>query len=104
MNPHFNKLTPPKAERLAILMEEMGEAQHKIGKILRHGYDSKDPTDESGLALSNKESLEDELGHVRAAMIMLCEAGDLDRSMIHSSADTKMITVKKWTHHQRVKK
>lgn len=42
---HFNGLTPAEAERLALLSEELGEAQQAIGKILRHGYDSSNPVD-----------------------------------------------------------
>ena len=40
---HFNQLTPAEAERLALLLEELGEAQQAIGKILRHGYASTHP-------------------------------------------------------------
>jgi hypothetical protein len=32
-----NELSDAEVERLAILAEEMGEAQQCIGKILRHG-------------------------------------------------------------------
>lgn len=35
MADHFNGLTPAEAERLALLLEELGEAQQAIGKILR---------------------------------------------------------------------
>ena len=40
---NFNKLTAAQTERLAILSEELGEAQQAIGKIMRHGYDSCNP-------------------------------------------------------------
>ena len=36
-------LTLSRLERLALLLEELGEAQQVIGKILRHGYDSRHP-------------------------------------------------------------
>lgn len=39
----FNNLSPAEHERLSILLEELGEAQKCIGKILRHGYDSYTP-------------------------------------------------------------
>lgn len=42
---HYNKLTPAETERLAHLLEELGEAQQIIGKILRHGYDNYHPDD-----------------------------------------------------------
>ena len=34
---NFNRLSPAEYERLAILAEEMGEAQQALGKIMRHG-------------------------------------------------------------------
>ncbi len=43
----FNGLTDAQAERLALLLEELGEAQQAIGKILRHGYESMSPFDET---------------------------------------------------------
>ena len=49
----FNQLSDAQLERLYILSEELGEAQQAVGKILRHGYDSKHP--ETGI--TNKESL-----------------------------------------------
>jgi hypothetical protein len=40
---HFNGLTPAEAERLALLAEECGEVIQAIGKVLRHGYESRHP-------------------------------------------------------------
>jgi hypothetical protein len=40
MTVNFNGLAPAETERLALLLEELGEAQQAIGKILRHGYES----------------------------------------------------------------
>lgn len=98
---HFNKLTPAQAERLALLLEEMGEAQQMIGKILRHGYESSNPNTKGP---TNLQALERELGDVRAAMIILCNAGDLSKYMIHAQADEKQITWLRWSHHQETKK
>lgn len=99
---HFNGLTPAQAERLSLLLEEMGEAIQAIGKIQRHGYSSKNPLDRrpSNHVLTNREALERELGHVRHAMIRLCEADDLSKDAIHESADEKAETVRQWLHHQ----
>lgn len=96
MNKFTTKLTKGQLERLAFLSEEMGEAQQAIGKIIRHGYDSYDPTKDD--SPDNKEFLERELGDVRAAMIMLCNSGDLDKETIHQNADAKMESVKQWMH------
>jgi hypothetical protein len=94
---HFNKLTPAEAERLSLLLEEMGEAIQIIGKIQRHGYESHHP--DGGPA--NRELLETELGHVRHAMIRLCEERDLSKAQIHWYADKKSESVGKWLHHQQ---
>jgi len=92
----FNQLTPAESERLYLLLEELGEAQQAIGKVLRHGYESCHPdrTD------NNRFDLQTECGHVRHAMIRLCEAGDLSKAGVHQSADDKRLTVNKYLHHQ----
>lgn len=95
---HFNQLTPAQLERLAILAEEMGEAIQIIGKIVRHGYFSSNPLIENSPC--NRDVLAHELGHVRSAMIALCDSGDLIKKDIHRSADMKKISIKKWQHHQ----
>lgn len=91
---HFNELTPAEAERLAYLAEECGEAIQIIGKILRHGYESRDPTkavptfdDNRGgqtgfrnTSPTNRNLLTAELGDVLRAARMLVDAGDLDRA------------------------
>lgn len=58
---NFNELTPAETERLAILAEEMGETIQVIGKILRHGYDSRNPL-EGKTGWTNRANLEKELG------------------------------------------
>lgn len=35
---HFNRLTPGQLERLAVLVEECGEAIQAVGKIMRRGW------------------------------------------------------------------
>jgi len=92
---HFNQLTPAEAERLALLLEELGEAQQAIGKILRHGYESTHPDG----GPTNREALERECGDVRHAMIRLCEAGDLSKRAIHDRADAKAEQVVRYLHH-----
>jgi len=93
---NFNNLYDAEIERLALLAEEMGEAIQIIGKILRHGYESTHPNGED----TNHTLLENELGHVRFAMIYMCEKGDLDKETIHKQADLKRENVKKYFHHQ----
>ena len=93
---YFNELTPAQAERLFYLLEELGEAQQAIGKILRHGYESRDPTkatpvfDDNGgqtgwrnTSPTNRELLERELGDVGRAINLLVGAEDLVASRIN---------------------
>lgn len=95
---HFNKLTPAEAERLAFLIEELSEVQKAACKVLRHGYASYNPYDRS--AGNNRKQLEDELGHVSAAIRMMIDADDLRLVNLEKSRIDKMISVKEWMHHQ----
>lgn len=94
----YNQLTPAQAERLALLLEELGEVQQQIGKILRHGYGSYDPT--CKLGNTNRTNLEWELGHVVAATQMLVEAEDVFTDRINHSAHLKRERIHPWLHHQ----
>lgn len=93
-----NKLTPAELERLAILAEKLGYAQLCIGKILRHGYLSGDPATNSGA--TNRDLLEEGLGHVLHAAYRLCDAEDLSQSAIRRHAENKAATIEPWLHHQ----
>jgi NTP pyrophosphatase (non-canonical NTP hydrolase) len=99
---HFNGLTPAQAELLALLAEECGELVQAIGKTLRHGLDSVNPLVPPGTDRSNRGWLEKEMGDVRAAMILLCEASITDKAAVHSLADVKRASVQQWLHHARV--
>lgn len=99
---HFNGLTPAEAELLALLAEECGELVQAIGKTLRHGLDSTNPLVPPGSDRSNRGWIEKEMGDVRAAMILLCEAGVTDKAAVHSIADVKRANVQRWLHHARV--
>ena len=92
----FNRLDNAEAERLALLMEECGEVVQIIGKILRHGYESRHP--EGGE--SNRSLLHDELGDVKHAMDRMINEGDLVRSMIEEAAECKAERVAEFLHHQ----
>lgn len=94
-NQHINELTPSEAERLSVLLEEMGEAIQIIGKIQRHGYDSKHP---HGGPL-NRELLEMELGHIRHAVGLLCDNKDILIQHIYLYAKEKSKEIHKWLHH-----
>jgi len=93
----FNKLSPAEAERLALLLEELGEAQQAIGKILRHGYDNRSPFEDDG---NNRNDLCKEIGHVYAAVHLMVKAEDISHNIILEDKGIKLIQVKKYLHHQ----
>ena len=98
MKKFSNELTDAEVERLAILAEEMGEAQQIIGKFLRHGYESYNPVVDTGL--TNRRMLEKELGHVQHAIERMSEARDVNDSGILDYSGAKRQSIEKWLHHQ----
>ncbi len=94
---HFNKLEPWEAELLAVLSEECGEVIQAIAKIQRHGFESHNPLIAG--ACSNRDALTKEMGDVRAAMIMLCDASVIHKETVHKQADAKLNNIKRWLHH-----
>lgn len=96
---HFNELTPAQAERLAILMEEMGEATQVIGKVLRHGFDSCHPDDPK---VTNRQLLLKELVDVTVGMVMV--SLDVPEMMDQVETDKRLLAglAKKlqYCHHQ----
>lgn len=95
---HFNGLTPAEAELLALLSEECGELVQAIGKVLRHGLESRHPDGGD----TNRVSLCWEMGDVRAAMILLCKAGVVKKRDVHDFADDKLERVSQYLHHAEV--
>lgn len=93
-------LTPAEYERLAILMEEMGEAIQIIGKVLRHGYEGHHP--DTPLT-TNRALLEMELGDVRAAIILMMEAKDLNGAKMELHARHKFERLRdgKFVYYQK---
>lgn len=110
---HFNQLSPAELERLAYLAEEMCEAGQIIGKIIRHGYESRDPTkavpvtdDNRGGTIgrhnsspTNRHLLETELGDVLRAVKMMTDAGDLKSDRLHELSQ-RLPPLKYMHHHQ----
>lgn len=91
-----NGLSLAEAERLALLVEECGEVQQIIGKVLRHGYESRWPLD----GKTNRERLEDELGDLFLIYELFCNAKDLNPYNVLLRKQTKVKKLKKWVHHQ----
>jgi NTP pyrophosphatase (non-canonical NTP hydrolase) len=98
---YFNKLSPEELERLAILSEELGEAQQVIGKILRHGYESRNPIIDSD---TNRKMLEKELGDVLFAIRFLGFAKDIIIKDIVNFANHKQEKINQWLHHNTIGK
>lgn len=100
---HFNQLTPAEAERLALLAEECGEIIQIVGKILRHGYESHDPTKPSRAGepvMTNRDLLTCELGDYEAAMKMMLLARDVDSEHVAAAMCAKEKRVGRYLHHQ----
>ena len=96
----FNKLTPAESERLALLIEEAGEVIQAATKVLRHGWNSYDPTLPPGKAMSNRASLEKEMGHYEHATRRMFSAVDVDCTIVGHYCDRKADTIGQWMHHQ----
>ncbi len=100
MNNPYNQLTDAEAERLAILSEELAEASKCIGKILRHGYESFDPTGkEPG---TNREQLATELGQISAEIASIALIGDIHGGTYTNSWNKRQEKIKNkvYRHHQ----
>jgi len=95
-----NDLRAAEIERLAILAEELGEAQQCIGKILRHGYESYNPVVDTGM--TNRRELERECGDVSEAISMLCRAKDINAAGVNKRQAEKQKSIRRWLHHQEV--
>ena len=91
-------LSEAERERLALLVEENGEVLQAIGKVLRHGFESRNPLDRS--SETNRLQLAREVGHLEHAVNRLTGAGDLERDTIDDARERKERTVGRWLHHQ----
>lgn len=96
MQQPFNRLTPAEAERLAVLAEECGEVVQAVGKILRHGYESRHPNG----GPTNRETLERECGDLHHAIGRLVGAGDMNGNAMLQWADGKEKSIAQYLHHQ----
>lgn len=99
MSDFSNGLTAAEEERLAILLEEMGEALQVIGKIQRHGYESWDPTQARDHQPTNRVMLEKEIGDVMAAMELLAAGGDVDNKHVMQRIPRKLQKLYNYIHH-----
>lgn len=101
MNKPFNELTDAEAERLAILAEECAEVIKCVGKILRHGYESYDPTGQ--VKGTNREQLEREIGDVHAIAGFMAGHGDTTHKGTSEAFNSKLDKFhegRAYLHHQ----
>jgi NTP pyrophosphatase (non-canonical NTP hydrolase) len=103
MTNHFNRLSEAEAERIALLMEECGEVIQACGKILRHGYESCNPTidvPEDEYPETNRLMLQKELGDVLHAISRMEDAADIYATVLAERSKAKREKVRKYLHHQ----
>ncbi len=91
-------LSDEEHERLALLMEEMGEAIQVIGKIYRHGYVVGHPE----RTTTNREDLEKELGDVFFAVDLMLQRGDVQLTRIQKARDDKLQTVEEYLNYNNL--
>lgn len=77
---------------LAKLMEEMGELQQVLGKIM--ACEGKDAIYWDGSSLVPQ--LIEEMGDVRASLIFFCEANGISKQDVHDRADEKLGKYRYW--------
>lgn len=95
-----NELSDGELERLALLAEEAGEVVQIVNKIIRHGYESCSPFDETGT--TNRELLEKEIGDFHFAVRLLEAAAEVNSGSIYGRARDKAKSVGRYLHHQNL--
>jgi NTP pyrophosphatase (non-canonical NTP hydrolase) len=89
--PFKTDVTPAKAERLNVLIEECGEVIQAATKILRHGSCSN--------GHNNRIALEHELGDLKWAVSLLVCHDDIWESTVDRFAAEKPGRAQPWLHH-----
>lgn len=91
------KILPPQAERLALVVEESSEVGQAVAKVLRHGYESSDPTRTYGP--TNRKHLAKELGQQQLALRILVASGDVSEADVMLAMKAKADSIHQWLHH-----
>lgn len=94
---NVNKLSNVELERIGIIVEELGETCQVLGKIIRHGLESKNPIIEN--SLTNRQLLEKEIGDVYNAVDMMAEENMVSKEKILKNADIKSASIEMWLHY-----
>lgn len=93
---HYS-LTPAQAERLEMLAEEAGEVVQAVTKILRHGFDSSDPTQH--FYRTNRTHLAEELQELNVVHDEMIACGDLFTGTTRPNSEVWRRKLA-YTHHQ----
>lgn len=83
---------------LAKLMEEMGELQQVLGKVMACTGPNAIYWDGTSLV----PRIQEEMADVRASIIFFCKANGLDKQFIHDRADEKLVKFRHWQYDQEV--
>jgi len=89
------KLTYAERERLALMQEECAEVIQACSKILRHGWESKNPLIKD--SLTNREHLEKELGHIYNITGLMFD-NDIGFDNVIDHMLKKRSEINKWLH------
>ncbi len=92
----YDPPTPEQVELFGWLVEELGEAGHATGKLLRHGATIRNPFEPEGP--NNRERLEKEFGDVLAAINYLGVNGQIDANNVYEHMRKKVEQVQSWLH------
>lgn len=95
---HFNGLSEAEQERLVKLIEEASEIIHIGSKILRHGYNSKNPYEPIGY--TNRELLEKEIADFSYASARMAEHEDISTHRTSINLNLSEAKYDTWMHHQ----
>ncbi len=98
MTNHFNALIESEQERLAVLIEECGEVVQAACKILRHGYESRNP--KIANSETNREALEREMGDLLGTIDMLLGV-DVEKEVVETHRVLRTHKMHLYLHHQK---
>jgi len=78
-------------EILSITIEECSEIIQAISKIFRFGIDT------SWQGETNREHLEEEIGDLKALILLLEENNVIDKNKVNEAAAAKIVKLQKWS-------
>lgn len=89
--------SPAERERLYKLMEECSEVIQAVSKVLRHGYNSRFP----GSMTFNRTTLQQEIGDLKASIVLMYLAKDINQGSVNDQRDYKLVfDTKQWLHEK----